>query len=102
MAAGTRGRALEEGARVIRVFGGDVPVRAAIVGLSQLSGHAGHSELRRWLEPLAAPRQVFLTHGELASATSLAEELHRERGWNTLVPKMGQSVELNPEEAPDE
>ena len=37
MAAGTRGRALEEGARVIRIFGGDVPVRAAIVGLSELS-----------------------------------------------------------------
>jgi metallo-beta-lactamase family protein len=94
MAAGTRGRALQEGARTIRVFGRDVPVRAAVVEVSQLSGHAGHSELRRWLEPLPAPRQVFLTHGELASATAFAEELRRERGWNTLVPKMGQSVEL--------
>jgi len=94
MAAGTRGRALQEGARTLRVFGADVPVRAAVVEISGLSGHAGHSELRRWLEPLAAPRQVFLTHGELASATSLAEELRRERGWNTLVPRMGQSVEL--------
>jgi metallo-beta-lactamase family protein len=94
MAAGTRGRALQEGARTIRVFARDVPVRAAVVEVSQLSGHAGHSELRRWLEPLPAPRQVFLTHGELASATAFAEELRRERGWNTLVPKMGQTVEL--------
>jgi metallo-beta-lactamase family protein len=95
MAAGTRGRALAEGARFVRVFGGDVPVRAAVVEISELSAHAGHAELRRWLEPLAAPRQVFLTHGELASARSLADELRRERGWNTLVPKMGQSVELD-------
>jgi metallo-beta-lactamase family protein len=95
MAQGTRGRALQDGARFLRIFGGDVPVRAAVVEMSGLSGHAGHSELRRWLEPLPAPRQVFLTHGELESAKSLAEELHRERGWNTLVPKMGQSVELN-------
>ncbi len=94
MAQGTRGRALQEGAKTLRVFGADVPVRAAVVEMSGLSGHAGHSELRRWLEPLAAPRQVFLTHGELPSATSFAEELHSERGWNTLVPKMGQSVEL--------
>ena len=43
--------------------------------ISQLSGHAGRSELLRWLEPLPAPRQVFLTHGELASATAFAEEL---------------------------
>lgn len=94
MAAGTRGRALQEGAKTLRVFGANVPVRAAVVEMSGLSGHAGHSELRRWLEPLATPRQVFLTHGELASATSLAEELSRDRGWNTLVPRMGQTVEL--------
>jgi metallo-beta-lactamase family protein len=95
MAAGTRGRALQEGAESIRIFGADVPVRAAVVEISELSGHAGHSELRRWLEPLAPPRQVFLTHGELASATALADELRRERGWNTLVPKMGQCVNLH-------
>ena len=95
MAAGTRGRALQEGAKWLRIFGGDVPVRAAVVELTQLSAHAGHSELRRWLEPLAPPRQVFLTHGELASAQALADELRRERGWNALVPKMGQSFELD-------
>lgn len=95
MAAGTRGRALQDGARSLRIFGVDVPVRAAVVEMSGLSGHAGHSELRRWLEPLQPPRQVFLTHGELASATSLADELRRQRGWNAIVPKMGQTVELN-------
>ncbi len=94
MSAGTRGRALQDGAKTLRMLGSEVPVRAAVVEMSGLSGHAGHSELRRWLEPLQAPRQVFLTHGELASAQSLAEELRRDRGWNTLVPKMGQSVEL--------
>lgn len=94
MAAGTRGRALQDGARSLRLFNSDVPVRAAVVEMSGLSGHAGHSELLRWLEPLAAPRQVFLTHGELASATAFSDELRATRGWNTLVPKMGQSVEL--------
>jgi len=95
MAAGTRGRVLQDGARFLRIMGTDVPVRAAIVEMSALSGHAGHSELRRWLEPLPAPRQVFLTHGELVSAQSLAAELKRDRGWNTVVPKMGESFELN-------
>ena len=101
MAEGTRGRALQEGAKTLRVFGADVPVRAAVVEMSGLSGHAGHRELRRWLEPLATPRQVFITHGELSSATALAEELRRERQWNTLVPKMGQSVELSQQPAMD-
>ncbi len=54
MAAGTRGRALQEGATTLRMFGSDVPVRAAVVEMSGLSAHAGHSELLRWLKPLAA------------------------------------------------
>src|SRR5262249_46850300 len=96
MAEGTRGRALSNGQRWLRIFGRDVPVRAAVVEMSALSGHAGHSELRRWLEPLPAPRPTFLTHGELASARGLAEELARDRGWNTVVPQMGQRFELTP------
>ncbi|MBX3415231.1 MAG: MBL fold metallo-hydrolase [Pirellulales bacterium] len=94
MAAGTRGRALQEGARSIRMHGLDVPVRAAVVQLSGLSGHAGHDELLRWLAPLAAPRRAFITHGELAGAKALAAELHETRGWNTHVPRLGESVEL--------
>ena len=94
MAEGTRGRALQQGSRTLRVLGAEVPVRAAVVEMSSLSGHADRSELLRWLGPLAAPRQVFLTHGEKPSATALAEELSRTRGWNTVVPRMGQSFEL--------
>jgi metallo-beta-lactamase family protein len=94
MAAGTRGRALQDGARSLRMHGMDVPVRAAVVPLSGLSGHAGHDELLRWLAPLAPPRRTFLTHGELASATALAAELRTTRGWETHVPRLGESVEL--------
>jgi metallo-beta-lactamase family protein len=95
MAAGTRGRALQDGARSLRVFGTDVPVRAAVVEMSALSGHADRTELKRWLAPLGTPRQTFITHGELTSARAFARTLAEERGWNTLVPKMGQRVELS-------
>src|SRR5262249_8231396 len=91
MSEGTRGRSLAEGAKSLRLYGHDVPVRAAVVSMSALSGHAGHRELLRWLEPLARPRQAFFTHGELPAATALANELASTRGWKTLVPKLGQS-----------
>jgi metallo-beta-lactamase family protein len=94
MAEGTRGRALQDGARWLRVFGHDVPVRATVRAISSLSGHAGHKELLRWTEPLAAPRRTFLTHGEKESALALADELHRTRGWDTHVPHLGEAVEL--------
>jgi metallo-beta-lactamase family protein len=94
MAEGTRGRTLADGAKFIRVYGHDVAVRAAVVSMSALSGHAGHRELIRWLSPLPPPRQVFITHGELPSATALANELRAARGWNTVAPKLGESFEL--------
>jgi metallo-beta-lactamase family protein len=94
MAEGTRGRALQNGARTLRIHGRDVPVRAAVVEMSGISGHADRSELLRWLAPLPPPKQTFLTHGELPSATALAEELRTTRGWNTLVPKLGEVIEL--------
>lgn len=95
MAPGTRGRSLQDGAKYLRMYGHDVPVRAAIVQMSSLSGHADHRELRRWLEPLPAPRRAFITHGEVDAATALADELHRERSWNTFVPRLGETFQLD-------
>lgn len=94
MAAGTRGRALQDGAKSVRIHGADIPARAAVVQLSGLSGHAGHDELLRWLGPLDAPRRTFITHGELTSARALADELHTTRGWQTHVPRLWESVDL--------
>jgi metallo-beta-lactamase family protein len=94
MAPGTRGRLLFEGKPTLRMHGRDVPVHAAVARIPALSGHADHRELLRWLEPLPPPKLTFLTHGEPASATALAEELRHKRGWNTVVPRYGETFEL--------
>jgi metallo-beta-lactamase family protein len=94
MAQGTRGRALADGAPSLRIHGRDVAVRAAVVQLSALSGHADRRELLRWLAPLPAPRRVFLTHGEPAGAQALADELKRRKGWETVIPRMGEAFTL--------
>ena len=39
-AAGTRGRLLRDGARTLRMFGEDVPVRATILACDAYSAHA--------------------------------------------------------------
>lgn len=98
MAAGTRGRRLQEGAKTLRMHGRDVPVEAAIESVPGLSGHADRSELLRWLAPLPPPRRTFLTHGEPASAAALAETLRTQRGWEVSVPSLHERVELSAEE----
>jgi metallo-beta-lactamase family protein len=99
MAAGTRGRRLQEGAQTLRMHGRDVPVEAAIETVPGLSGHADRSELLRWLSPLPAPRRTFLTHGEPASAGALAETLRTQRGWEVSLPSLHERVELAREES---
>jgi metallo-beta-lactamase family protein len=95
MAEGTRGRQLQDGAPTIRIYGEDVPVRAAIERVSALSGHAGRGELLRWLEPLPAPMHIFITHGELSVQQSFAAAL-RER-WpqsEVNIPRLNQGFEV--------
>ncbi len=94
MAEGTRGRLLQDGAKFLRMHGQEIPVRAAIESVPGLSGHADRKGLLRWLEPLAAPRRTFLTHGEIESAESLAAELAASRGWDVHLPALGETQEL--------
>jgi metallo-beta-lactamase family protein len=94
MAVGTRGRLLQDGAESLRMHGQEVQVRAAIEKVPGLSGHADRSGLLRWLEPLAAPKQVFLVHGEPKSAEALGATLRNERDWNVTIPDLGESHEL--------
>jgi len=94
-AMGTLGRALLEGARVVRIHKGEVPVLAEIAELRGMSGHADGGEILRWMSEIKAPpRHVFLTHGEPEAAEALAARLSRERGFATSVPALGDSVEL--------
>ena len=93
-AVGTLGRALQEGARVVRIHKGEVPVLAEIAELRGMSGHADAGELLRWLSEVKSPKQVFLTHGEEDAALALAARITRERGFATHVPRLGESVAL--------
>jgi metallo-beta-lactamase family protein len=94
-AAGTRGRAMLEGAQQVRVHGEWVPVRARVIALSGLSAHADAAELVRWARTApAAPGTIFVTHGEPAPARALAGALARELGAHCEVPALGQSFAL--------
>jgi metallo-beta-lactamase family protein len=94
-AVGTRGRLIEERAKFIRMFGHDVPVRAAVEKVPGLSGHADRSDLLQWLGQLPAPpRRTFLTHGEPEAMDAFAAEL-RSRTWDVATPQLGESITLD-------
>ena len=94
-AEGTNGRALQDGAQYLRLFGQEVPVRAEIVTLDQLSAHAGRSELLRWLSGFtAAPHQTFMVHGEPNALEALRAGIVTRFQWPVTVPAYLQSFDL--------
>lgn len=94
-ARGTLGRRLVDGASRVRIFGKDIPVRAAIHTVGGLSAHADQPALLAWAAGFRRPpRQTYVTHGEETAALAFAERLRTDHGWAVAVPEFGQSVRL--------
>jgi metallo-beta-lactamase family protein len=94
-AAGTKGRALVDGAQRVAFHGVPVPVRAEIHYLRQLSAHADCDELIRWCRAFPAPpKRVFLNHGEDPARKALAAQLRGELDWPAaILPQAGLTVD---------
>ena len=94
---GTRGRALQEGTREVRIHGQNIPVRAKVELLDGLSGHADRDEILRWLAGFKkAPRQTYIVHGEPRAAQSLAGTIQSRLHWQARVAQDSEVVPLKP------
>lgn len=94
-AEGTRGRALVDGAKSVKVHGNQVSVCAEIVQVEGLSVHADADEVISWLSTAkSAPTHTFVVHGEPTSSAAMAEKINSRLGWNTVVPRLGQKFYL--------
>ncbi|HEX7530610.1 MAG TPA: MBL fold metallo-hydrolase [Pyrinomonadaceae bacterium] len=94
-AAGTLGRRVADGQKEVKVLGQWIPVRCKIEKIGGFSAHADWKEVVRWLEGMpAAPRRVFITHGEPDAAQAMAGHLRDRFGWQIEVPQYGEKFEL--------
>lgn len=94
-AENTLGRKIVEKEREVPIFGEPVRLRAEVVKINELSGHADRSELLNWMAPAAKGlKKVFLVHGEPEQSNGLARAIHERFGIETVVPARGDSVVL--------
>jgi len=94
-AAGTLGRRLVDGARTVRLFGEEVPVRARIYTIGGLSAHADQAGLFHWLGGFRAPpTSTYVVHGEASTALGFAETIRERLGWKVEAPEPSSSVLL--------
>jgi metallo-beta-lactamase family protein len=91
----TLGRKIVEGRREVPIFGEPMRLRAEVVKLNELSGHADQRELLTWMKPAAhGLKKVFLVHGELAQQQALAQAIEQEYGLPVVIPSRGDSFTL--------
>lgn len=94
-AAGTRGRAMVEGAREVKIHGQWIPVEAEVANLGMLSAHADASEILRWLSGFRRPpRKTFIVHGEPHASDALRLQIKDRLGWDCVIPEMMERHEL--------
>jgi metallo-beta-lactamase family protein len=93
-AIGTPGRALVDGARVLRLFGEDIPVRAQIHTVGGLSAHADQAALLGWYGAIPGRPPVALVHGEEKAMDALAGRLREDLDAEVTIPVRGETLAL--------
>jgi metallo-beta-lactamase family protein len=92
---GTRGAALLGGADSVKIHGEYIPVKAEVVALGNISGHADATEIMEWLRRFERPPQrTFVTHGEPAASDALRHRIEETLGWKCHVPDYRETVAL--------
>ena len=93
-AEGSLGRALQDGAKEVKLFGETIAVNARIGTLNGTSGHADRDGLLRWLEAFRVkPSQIYVNHGDDDACTAF-RDLLREKGYRADAPYSGTEYDL--------
>jgi metallo-beta-lactamase family protein len=91
---GTLGYYIKNGAKVARLLGTEVAVKAKVESIDSYSGHADYRNLLRWIKSLTHyPMKAIVCHGEEEASNSFAEKLE-EIGIEAYVPSLKEKIGL--------
>lgn len=94
-APGTRGDKIQSGAETVKIHGEQIPCRAEVVDLPNLSAHADWREIIDWMRQIKEPpRMTFITHGEPNAAQAFQSHVREELGWQSEIPAYKEKVKL--------
>jgi len=95
-AAGTRGAALAEGLRTLKMHGQYVDILAEVIKLDMFSAHADQDELLRWVQAIEpVPAHIVLNHGEPNAQDALRKWFKRHLSESTIdIAAEGQEIVL--------
>ncbi|MCD7724536.1 MAG: MBL fold metallo-hydrolase [Clostridiales bacterium] len=92
---GTLGHSLLNGAGEVKLFGETIQVRAQILNLPGISGHADRDHLTAWVQGMKEmPKRIFVVHGEDAVTDEFAAHLTGATGVEATAPYSGDIYDL--------
>jgi len=95
-AAGTLGRRIVDGEKIVRVHGENIAVKAKIVSMDGFSAHADKNGLLDWLEHFESfPKEVFVVHGEEESSLEFAKIIKEKFNAKVAIPKLNEVYEIS-------
>ncbi len=94
-AEGTLGRRIKEGEKLVKIFGEEIKVNAAIYSLEGFSGHADQEGLMWWLKGFKnRPHKVFIVHGEEKATQEICKKIENELKIKTHIPELNEVFTL--------
>ena len=96
-AVGTLGRQLEDGAKMVRIHGEEIQVRAKVLKIEGYSSHKDSDHLVGFVETAnqsGVLKKVFPVMGEPKSSLFLVQRLRHELDVDAKYPELGEMVEL--------
>ena len=93
-ANGTLGRRIRDGAKHVRIYKQEIEVRAKIMSIGAFSSHADKPQLISWLKGFKTKPKIFLVHGEVEQAQTIAEGIRSQLGYTTHIARLHQQIKL--------
>jgi metallo-beta-lactamase family protein len=91
---GTRGRALLEGVKELRIRGKFIQVKASVQKVEGLSAHADQNELISWMSSIKHPEKIFIVHGEKSASENLKTRIKEHFNCESEIPQLGEEKVL--------
>ena len=92
---GSLGRRLVEGAKSVRIFGEEIPVRASVHTMGGFSAHADQNGLLDWYGAVAPSRpRTIITHGEDRARNVFSDLIGKRFGVKAECPALDDTIEL--------
>jgi metallo-beta-lactamase family protein len=92
---GSLGRMIVDGKKTVTIYGEKIPVCANVHTFGGLSGHAGQSDLLRWLDGFVKSKpRIFLTHGEDRGRKPLGRILKERYKLQVDYPELNETIEI--------